>query len=210
MIIHEKSRLGADEFEKLKISLPNLFFSVSRATKCHRENSFHFSRELHRTKNVNKQVNKIIGRDPTTLTTTTNNNFIETSYFVFKVVGYFIPVCVLFVFLRIFYNGVWKMWEKARPSDNARPLEVGRSEHGRKRRKEGGREQSVDYESQQVQPIHCQVRDLQDMQAESPPGGLPLLPVVRLQEGHLRHVWNQTPWHEKLQTVLRLKSVCGI
>lgn len=39
------------------------------------------------------------------------------------------------------------------------------------------------------------------MQAESSPGWLPLLPVVCLQESHLRYVRKEADEHKELQTV---------
>ena len=40
--------------------------------------------------------------------------------------------------------------------------------------------------------------------AKSAPGGFPLLPAVRLQEGYLRYVWGQGAQHQGLQTDLHL------
>ena len=40
------------------------------------------------------------------------------------------------------------------------------------------------------------------MQTEGPPGEQPLLPVVCLQEGDVRHVRPQDPGHQEIQAVL--------
>ena len=45
---------------------------------------------------------------------------------------------------------------------------------------------------------------MQDLQAEGAPGGVPLLPAMRLQEGHLRHVRGQDHQHKGVQAEQRV------
>ena len=87
-------------------------------------------------------------------------------------------------------------------------MERWRSKLDRKRRPQDQRKQSADLQEgpNGRQSLLDNIQEMWHLQSGRSPSGIPLLPAVFVQEGHLRHVRRQDPRCHQLPSNVRLSA----